>query len=115
MRAGFDHLPLSKLVGEQDPPANLEGVFDGFEAGRERLPLFVAEIGVRGAGGEDEIVVAEVSAAGKPHLPRSPIDVDDFVHEHFGVPLVAQDGANRLSDIGRRQHRKRDLVEQGLK
>ena len=64
----LQHLALGQFEGQQHAAANLGGVFDGFEAGRERLPLIVAEIGVRGAGGEHEVVVGE---AGRrwPALP----------------------------------------------
>ena len=115
MPALLDHLPLGQLEGQQHAAANLDGVFDGLEAGRERLPLVVAEVGVRGAGGEHKVVVVELSAAGQRHLPRGDVDADDLIHQHFGVALVAQDGADGLGDVGRRKHRERHLVEQRLK
>ena len=111
----LEHLPLGQLKGQQHAAANLGGVFDGFEAGRERLPLVVAEIGVRGAGGENEIVVVEARAAGQRHLPRGDVDGDHLIHEHLSVALVAQNGADGLGDVGRREHGQRHLVEQRLK
>ena len=52
-------LALGALEGEQHPAADLERVLQALEPGRERLPFVVAEVGVAGAGGDDEIVVAE--------------------------------------------------------
>ncbi len=111
----LEHLPLGQFEGQQHAAANFDGVFDGLEAGRERLPLIVAEVGVRGAGGENEVVVVEARAAGQRDLPRGGVDADDFVHQHLGVALVAQDGADGLGNVGRRQHGQRHLVEQRLK
>ncbi len=63
--AVLDHLALGQLKGQQHPAANLGGVFDGLEAGRERSPLVVAEVGVGGAGGQHQVVVGELRAAGR--------------------------------------------------
>ena len=114
--AVLDHLPLGQLEGQQDAAANLDGVFDGFEAGSERRPLVVAEVGVGGAGGEDEVVVRELGAA-EPRVTwrAADVDADDLVHEHLGVLLVAQDGADGLGDVGRREHGQGHLVEERLK
>ena len=108
------HLALGELEGQQHAAANLDRVFNGFEAGRERFPFVVAEVGVGGAGGQDEIVVVEACAAGERDLARGGVDGDDFIHEDLRVVLAAQDGADGLGDVGRREHRQRDLVEQRL-
>ena len=52
-------LPLGALEGQQHPAADLERVLQALEPGRERLPLVVAEVGVAGAGGDDQVVVGE--------------------------------------------------------
>ena len=111
----LQHLALGKLEGQQHAAANLGCVFDGFKAGRERLPLIVAEIGVRGAGGEDEIVVVEACAAGKRYLPCRDVDADHLIHEHLSVALMAQNGADGLGNIGGREHSQRHLIKQRLK
>src|ERR1700693_5856570 len=49
--------PFGEFEGEQNAAADFERVLDGLEAGRERLPLVVAEVGVAGAGGDNERVV----------------------------------------------------------
>ncbi len=109
------HLPLGQLEGKQNPAANLDRVFNGLEAGRERLPLVVAEIGVRGAGREHEVVVVESRAAAQHHLPSNHVDADHLIHQDFSVVVMAQDGADGLGDVGRRQHRERHLIEKRLK
>ena len=48
---------FGKFKGEQNAAADFERVLDGLEAGRESFPFVVAEIGVAGAGGDDEGIV----------------------------------------------------------
>ena len=43
------------------------------------------------------------------------IDGGDFTQEHGRIPLLAEDVANRRSDLPRREFRRRDLIEQRLK
>ena len=50
-------LPLGQFEGQQNAAADFERVLDGLESGRESFPLVVAEIGVAGAGGDDERIV----------------------------------------------------------
>ena len=38
-----------------------------------------------------------------------------FIHQHLGVGLMAQDGADGLGDVGGREHGQRHLVKQRLK
>ncbi len=49
-----------EFEGEQNSAADFERVLDGLEAGRESLPFVVAEVGVAGAGGDDEVVVRDL-------------------------------------------------------
>ncbi len=114
MPALLQHLPLGQLEGQQHATANFGGIFDGLEARRERLPLIVTEVGVRGAGSEHEVVVVEACAAGQRHVPRVDVDADYLIHQHLGIALMAQDGADGLGNVGGRQHRQRHLIEQGL-
>ena len=48
-------LGLGLLEGEQDAAADVGRVVDGLQAGRERRPVVVAEIGVLRAGREDQL------------------------------------------------------------
>src|SRR5262245_42211230 len=84
-------LQFSALEGEEDAFAELGGVLERFEAGGEPLPRIIAEIGVAGAGGEDEIVVIELVAI-EHDVPLCSVDAGDSAEEHFGILLLAQNG-----------------------
>src|SRR6185437_13280479 len=45
---------------------------------------------------------------------RGCIDRRDFAEQYVGVFLAAKEPADRRGDVGRREHRRRDLVEQRL-
>ena len=115
VRALLHHLPLSKLKGEQNAAANFGGVFDGLEAGRERTPFVVAEVRMRSAGGDDEVIKCELRSRGTSNGTRCGVDANDFIHEHGGVGLVAEDGADGLGYVGGREDGEGDLIEQRLK
>ena len=112
--AVLDHLALGQLEGEQDAAANLGGVFDGFESRRKRSPIVAAKVGVGSSGGQHQVVVRKLGAAGQGDLPRIGVDAGDLVHEHLGVLLAAQDGADGLCDVGRREDGECDLVKERL-
>src|SRR5437763_198383 len=66
-------------------------------------------------GGDDEKIVRElepVSAANEA-FPRC--DALHFGQQDLGVRLPAQQPANWSRDVGRRERRRRDLVQQWLK
>ena len=64
-------LALGLLEGEQHPPADLERVLDASSGpARSGCPLVVAEVGVRGAGRQDQVVVGEL-AVGRGDLLRA--------------------------------------------
>ena len=108
------HLALGQLEGQQHATPDLGGVLYGLQPGRERSPLVVAEVGMRGPGCQDKVVVGHAGAARQAHLPRLGVDGNHLVHQHLGVFLMAQDGADGLRNIGRGKHRQRHLVEQRL-
>ena len=108
----FDH--LRPLEGEQEPPPDLGRVRDVLEAGRERLPIVTAEIGMGRSRGEHEIVVGEIELA-SVHAPCRHIDPGHPRHNHADVLLVAHDGADRPGHIGGRERRRCDLIEERLK
>ena len=62
MRALLDHLALCQFKSQQHLAADFSSVFDGLQAGGERSPLVLAEVRMGCTGGEDEIVVRELSA-----------------------------------------------------
>ena len=110
----FDHLALCQLEGQQHTAANLGGVLDGLESRRKRRPVVVAKVGVSGPGGQHQVVIRELGAAGQRHTPRRRVDAHYLVHQHLGILLAAQDGADGLGDVGRREHSQRHLVKQRL-
>ena len=62
-----------------------------------------------------QVVVGELGAAGEGDLARVGVDADDLVHEHLGVLLAAQNGADGLGDVRRGEHGEGYLVKQRLK
>jgi hypothetical protein len=52
-------LPLGQFECQQNAAADLQGIFNRLQTGRERLPLFMAKVGVGGARGDDQKVVIE--------------------------------------------------------
>ena len=66
----------------EHPAPDLERVLDRLEAGRVRLPLVVAEVGVRRAGRDDQEVVAELCAVGEPHALRRGVDRHHLAEQH---------------------------------
>ena len=107
-------LPLGGLERDQDPAPDLEGVLDRLEPGRDGRPLRVVEVGVVGAGGDDQRVVGDRAAVGHQDLRRSGIEADRLAEDDRRVALLAQDRAQRLGDVAGRQGAGRDLVEQRL-
>ena len=105
---------LGRLEGDQDPPPDLEGVLHRLQPGRDGRPLRVVEIGVVGAGRDHERVVGDRSAVGHQDLALVGVQADGLAEDDRRVALLAQDRAQRLGDIARRQRAGRDLVEQRL-
>ena len=60
-------LALGAFERDQDAPPQRGGVFQRFQAGRERLPFVMAEIGVPRAGGEDQRVIGQRVAVLEQH------------------------------------------------
>src|SRR4051812_33196796 len=66
-------LALGSLKGEQDAAPHLRRVLDRLQPGRERLPLVVAEVVMRGAGGDDQLVERDLAVG---EMYAVPLDVD---------------------------------------
>ena len=113
--AGFHHFALGQFKGEQDAAANFGCILNGFEAGRVLGPVVLAEVGVGGAGAQDEVVVFHHCAAVQEHAVIVGFEADDFVHQYFDIFVFGKDGADGLGDVCRGKHGQRHLVEQGLK
>ena len=69
------------------------------------------------ARGDDQVVVGDLAAAIQ-HFDREmvsvEIDSDDLAEHHAGIPLVAQDFAERRRDVALGEDPRRELVEQRL-
>ena len=85
MSSRLHHLPLGEFEGQQHAAANLGGIFDGLKAGRKLGPLVSAEVGVRGAGGENEIVVLKLDAGFELHALMRKIETDGLVHQNVDI------------------------------
>ena len=107
-------LDLGGLERSQDAAANQRRVVDALQARRERLPFLVAEVRMRRARCDDQIVERERPVVQRDLVFRS-VDAGDLGEQHAHVALAAQDRADRPRDVGRRQARGRDLIQQRLK
>ena len=107
-------LALGLLEGEEQAPADRRRVLEGLEAGGRGLPLVVAEIGVAGAGGEDEGVIGHLAAVGQQHPAPRPVDAGGAPEQGRHLRAVPEQPADRPGDLRRGEQRRRDLVEQGL-
>src|SRR5262245_66688347 len=74
----------------------------------------MAEIVVSRSRGHDERVVVDRAIA-EHNAPGGNIDAGYFAEHDFDVLAAAQDGSQRLGDIGGRQSARGHLVEQRLK
>ena len=112
LRVGF---PFRGLERDEDASPDLGRVLEGLEAGGDRGPLVVPEVRVVGAGRDDERVVGERAAVGDEDLaPDSDRCPTASPRSTVVLRWRAQDGAQRLRDVARRQGARRDLVEHRL-
>lgn len=107
-------LGFGALEGEQQLAPQHQRVVQRLQAGRMLGPVIVAEVGMGGAGGQQQHVVAERAAVGEHHLTAGRCDFGDVAEQHFDIALLAQDVAQRRGDIRCRQAGGGDLVQQRL-
>ncbi len=91
-----------RLERAQHAPADLQRVLERLEPRRVLAPLVVAEIGMRRAGGDDQIVVRKLHAVAEREDVRGGVDAHDVLEQHFDVALPAQDPADRRRNVTRR-------------
>ena len=72
------------------------------------------EVGVPGAGRDDQVVVRDRFPI-RDDRPRRVIEAAGLRQQHLHVGLPPQDPPNRRGDVGRRQRRGRHLIKQRLK
>jgi len=83
LRVGF---ALSRLKGEEDPPAHVRGVLDRLATGGEHLPPLVTEVVVTRAGGDQQRVGGDLCIA-EDRAPAVRLDVNRLREKHVHVPL----------------------------
>ena len=101
-RASASALALGRLERAQDAPPELQRVLDRLQPGRVRGPLVVAEVGVRRAAGEHEVVVGRACVpSGRAHVTaRGGVDRRrPRPARTRDVALPAQDVAQRRGDV----------------
>lgn len=108
---------LGQLETTEDPAPEFEGVVDGLHAGGVALEVVVSEIGLVGAGRDDQAVVRQVEIDVPGHGVDHPAGHIDSVHLTEGdrdVLVLPQDQARGGRDVADRQDPGRHLVEQRL-
>ena len=108
---------LGHLEGAEDPAAQLEGVVDALHAGGELGEVVVAEVGLAGAGGDQQRVVRRHGLATEDLRGDGAgleVDVGDLAEQDAGVVLPAEHLAGRRGDLALGEDAGRDLVEQRL-
>ena len=107
---------LGDLERAEDPRAHAARVVERLHPRSDLRPLVVSEVGVRGAGRDDQRVVRDLLdlVGDHPHRALLEVDVVDDAEQHAHIALLAEHRAQRRRDLPRRQDAGRDLVEQRL-
>ena len=106
--------PFGALEGEEHPATDLERILEALEPGRQRLPLVVAEVGMQGPGGDDQVVVPQAVAVVEVDHPALDIHTGCLRQDDLGVLRVAKDRPDGRGDVARIEARRRHLVEHRL-
>jgi hypothetical protein len=101
---------LGLFEGEEQPAADRHRIFEGFRSRRERGPFVMGEIVVLRPAGQDEEIEADRATGHRPDAGGIEFDADDLVEHDLRVG-AAQQAADRNRHVGRRQRRRRDLVQ----
>ena len=96
LRVGIG-LALGRLERQQHPPPDLERIVERLQPGRARRPLGMAEVGVRRAGGDDQVVVGDracgAGSAGRRTDQRRAVRPDRSRARRRAAPRRSADGA----------------------
>ena len=103
------------LEGQKDASPDLKRVFERLEARRKRRPFLVTEVGVTRTGGNNQKVIVETCAVGQQYAPCGRVHRLGFAEQDADVGGLPKNPADWGRDVARRQRRRRDLVQQGLK
>ena len=110
----FIGFALGHLEGQQNATTDLQRVLDALQTRRVGLPFGVTEVGVPGAGGQNEIVVLHLAVL-QDHFSTFRVDRDHLGKKDPRVLLPSQDGADRVGDVVGRKTGGRDFIQQRLK
>jgi hypothetical protein len=99
---------------QQDAPTDVERVFQRLQPRRGRFPFGMTEVRVAGTGRQHQVVVAKLGAVGEFDAAGLRVDGGDLAEQHLDVAVLAEDRAQRLGDLARRQGGGGDLVQQRL-
>ena len=108
---------LGELEGAEDAAAQLEGVVDVLHARRVAGEVVVAEVGLPGAGGDDQaVVLGDRLLAQRAGGDGAGLDVDvvDVAEDRAHVLVAGEDVAGGRGDVALGEDARRHLVEQRL-
>ena len=114
---GGVRLPLRRFERQQHPPPDLERIVERLQPGRARRPLGVAEVRMRRAGRDDQVVVRHLVAARpalEDHATGRDVDGLHVGQQDTHVLLMAQHPADRRRDVAGRQRGRGHLIQQRL-
>jgi len=106
-------LALGCLERGEDAGAHRGCVVDGFQAGRKLLPFGMAKILMRGAGGDDQGIVFDVSVSEADDAINR-VYVHGLSQQNAGIFLFVNDLAKRAGDVCGRERASGDLIQQRL-
>jgi hypothetical protein len=82
---GFARCHLGALEGGKKAITNFQGILDGLQPWRARLPFVVPEVGVARSGGEDQVVVREFTPVAQQKGSPLLVDGGHVCREHGRV------------------------------
>jgi len=99
------------LKGKQHASADGHGIFQRFQAWRERLPFRMAEIGMARPRRENERVVKRAAAAFEHNTAAICVHANHRCKKRGHFWAAPHEKADWPGDFRRRQRRRRDLVK----
>ena len=85
MGAGFHHLPLRQLKGQQHAAPDFRRILDGLQAWCILRPVIVAKVGVGRASAQDQVVIGDLRARAQQQARLSASMPIHLVHQYFDI------------------------------